>query len=237
MLISFNKIVEVHRVSIIKNGTTEGFFNVFIFRKISILISWMLASLNVNPNLITTVSFLLTIIGGILLFVDFGSYKIISIILIAFGFIFDMSDGEVARLTNKQSDFGGFYDPFLDRVIDMMLPLLIGIGFFLNLNDKGELILILVILYAAIRSSLFYLEYVNLKLGLSESINSIRRIAVSKFNSITQYIKWDGGFTIFLFAIAIFFNLITQLFIFLLFFYGAIMIIGFMEIRKKLKKK
>jgi len=236
MKISFRRVVEIHRNSIIKNGTTEGFFNVFIFRKISIIISWILAYLNVNPNIVTTISFLSCIAGGVLLFIDFDSYKIISIIFITLGFILDMSDGEVAKLTNKQSNLGGFYDSFFDRIIDIALPLLFGMGFFLSLDRKDLLLLFFMICYVTIRSSIFYLDYTNLKLGLSESIESIRKIGVLKFRSITKFIKWDGGFIVVLYSLAIFLEKIDLLFIFLTIYYGLMMCMGFVQISKNLKK-
>ncbi len=233
-MISFTKAIEIHKESIIKNGATEGFFNVFVFRKISIVLSWILANFHINPNLITTISFLLNILGGILLLINFESNKVISIILIALGFILDMCDGEVARILNKKSQFGAFYDPFLDRITDIILPLLIGLGFCIYKPSYTIVVILFTVLYVGIRVAIICLEQTNFKLGLTPSIDTVRKFTSMDNFLIWKYIKWDGGFTIILLSISIYFEIIIPLLIFLCIFFGIIMFMGFIKISKKL---
>lgn len=74
--------------------------------------------LGVNPNLLTFVGFLITLLAAYYLaqgrFFDAG-------IVIIFSGIFDMLDGRLARITNKVTKFGAFFDSVLDRYSDMAL--------------------------------------------------------------------------------------------------------------------
>ena len=74
--------------------------------------------LGVNPNLLTFVGFLITLLAAWFLaqgrFFDAG-------IVIIFSGIFDMLDGRVARVTKTVTRFGAFFDSVLDRYSDMAL--------------------------------------------------------------------------------------------------------------------
>lgn len=237
MRITKENLYKVYRQSIIKNNSTEGFFNVFVFRKISILLSWFLASLGISPNVVTTVSFSVNILSGLLLFLDFNTYKIIAIFLLILGHILDMSDGEVARITNRQSKFGAFYDPFLDRIVDIMLPFLFGFGFWFSLSSRDVTLPLIILLYIIARSCIYYLELISYKLDLEQSMEVVRKTRLIRLSSIGKYIKWDGGFTIVLYATTIYFEKLTFLFVFLSIFYGYIVLTSFNKIRYALRNK
>lgn len=229
-MISFKKALEVHRNSITKNGTTEGLFNVFIFRKISIVISWFLANLKISPNHISVLAFVINIAAGVLLFINFEAYTTIAIYLITLGHILDMSDGEVAKLTNKQSDFGAFLDPFLDRIVDIVLPLTIGYGYFIQNQEISYLYFFLVIIYISLRSIMYYLDLVSIKLNLNSSIDTLSELKSEK--SMLKYVKWDGGFSIVLYSISIYFSMVIPLFIFLDLFFILLFVISLKRIFK-----
>jgi phosphatidylglycerophosphate synthase len=209
--INLKDIRRVYYQSIEKNGKSEGFFSVFIFRKISILFSWIFASLNIHPNYITTLSFIINVFATFLLLIDFNAYKVIAIFLIITGLILDMCDGEVARLTNRQSKFGAFYDSFLDRLLDVMMPLLIGVGFCLYKNFSDIYILLLMIIYMGMLYGIMYIDGVIRGFQYQQN-NSCNKIEKSFFQ---KYVKWDGGFAIFIYSFAVFFERIDLLFIFL----------------------
>lgn len=69
----------------------------------------------VNPNVITTVGTICTLVGG-------GVYASGHIMtagwIIALTALFDVLDGTVARRTGQSTIFGAFYDSTLDRVAD-----------------------------------------------------------------------------------------------------------------------
>ncbi|MBK9162767.1 MAG: CDP-alcohol phosphatidyltransferase family protein [Acidobacteria bacterium] len=76
-----------------------------------------LASLGVSPNLLTTVGVMINIACGVLF--GMGEFFWAGIVLIVAN-VFDMLDGNVARLTGNVTKFGGFLDSTLDRLSDMV---------------------------------------------------------------------------------------------------------------------
>ena len=75
-----------------------------------------LASAGVHPNILTAIGVLINV-GSAVLF-GFGEFFYAGIVLI-FANLFDMLDGNVARLTGNVTRFGGFLDSSLDRLSDM----------------------------------------------------------------------------------------------------------------------
>ncbi|MFA5032507.1 MAG: CDP-alcohol phosphatidyltransferase family protein [bacterium] len=71
-----------------------------------------------SPDFLTIIGFIITCISGV--YYSNGTFWIAGIILLVGG-IFDMLDGEVARITNKVSKAGAFLDSCLDRVSDFVI--------------------------------------------------------------------------------------------------------------------
>jgi CDP-diacylglycerol---glycerol-3-phosphate 3-phosphatidyltransferase len=76
-----------------------------------------LASLGVPPNVLTTIGVMINIGCGVLF--GMGEFFWAGIVLIVAN-VFDMLDGNVARLTGNVTKFGGFLDSTLDRLSDMV---------------------------------------------------------------------------------------------------------------------
>ena len=76
-----------------------------------------LAALGVHPNALTTIGVMINV-GCCVLF-GFGEFFWAGIVLIVAN-IFDMLDGNVARLTGNVTKFGSFLDSSLDRLSDMV---------------------------------------------------------------------------------------------------------------------
>jgi CDP-diacylglycerol---glycerol-3-phosphate 3-phosphatidyltransferase len=72
----------------------------------------------VNPNLVTTIGFLVTISAGVSFFL--GHPRIAGALVLLGGFI-DIIDGQVARATGQSTVFGSFYDSTLDRVSEIVV--------------------------------------------------------------------------------------------------------------------
>lgn len=69
----------------------------------------------VNPNYITTVGTVCTVVGGVIYatgHIRIGGW------FLGLTALFDVLDGTVARRTNRCTTFGAFYDSTLDRVAD-----------------------------------------------------------------------------------------------------------------------
>jgi CDP-diacylglycerol--glycerol-3-phosphate 3-phosphatidyltransferase len=86
-------------------------------RIIDAIVRW-LAHGHINPNILTVIGVSLNVGSGLL----FGLGRFFSggIVLIVAN-LFDMLDGQVARLSGRVTRFGGFLDSSLDRLSDMVI--------------------------------------------------------------------------------------------------------------------
>ena len=95
-----------------------------------------LASAGVHPNVLTAIGVCINVGCGVLFGV--GEFFWAGIVLIVAN-LFDMLDGNVARLTGNVTKFGGFLDSSLDRLSDMVS--LLGIMIFYAGNTPQHSIL------------------------------------------------------------------------------------------------
>lgn len=212
MEITKEDLKRVYEQSTIKDGESEGFFNVFIFRKISIYFSWFFASLGISPNAITILSFILNIVVSCLFFTGIYFNYISGLVLYTFALILDMSDGEVARLTNKKTEIGAFLDPFLDRLSFFLLMGAIAHGQYLNSGDSA--VVYLYSIYLIISYLSLYVNNKAQQIGGKRTIDSIKKTTeFIKNKDFKKYVKWDGGFACVFFA---FFVVLNKLFLFIL---------------------
>jgi CDP-diacylglycerol--glycerol-3-phosphate 3-phosphatidyltransferase len=77
-----------------------------------------IASAGIHPNILTTIGVCINVACGLLF--GFGEFFWAGIVLIVAN-LFDMLDGNVARLTGTVSRFGSFLDSSLDRMSDMVV--------------------------------------------------------------------------------------------------------------------
>ena len=100
----------------------------------------LLIRLGVTPNMVTTIGFLGNVAGAVLLVmagygvisgkgVDYALLTWAGALIIGFS-LFDMLDGQVARLGGMSSTFGAMYDSVLDRYCELFT--LGGIAYFLS---------------------------------------------------------------------------------------------------------
>ena len=78
------------------------------------------AFLGINPNLLTFIGFLVTVVAAF--YFARGKFLEAGLVIIFAG-IFDMLDGRVARITNSVTKFGAFFDSVLDRYSDIVMLL------------------------------------------------------------------------------------------------------------------
>src|SRR5947209_12821589 len=86
-------------------------------RIIDAMVRW-LAHGHINPNILTVVGVAINVGSGLLF--GFGRFFWAGIVLIIAN-LFDMLDGQVARLSGRVTTFGGFLDSSLDRLSDMVV--------------------------------------------------------------------------------------------------------------------
>ena len=84
----------------------------------------LLIRMGVTPNMVTTIGFLGNVAAAVILVYegyrhgDFGMVTLAGALIIGFS-LFDMLDGQVARLGNMVSPFGAMYDSVLDRYCEL----------------------------------------------------------------------------------------------------------------------
>lgn len=86
-------------------------------RIIDAMVRW-LAHGHINPNILTVVGVAINVGSGLLF--GFGMFFWAGIVLIVAN-LFDMLDGQVARLSGRVTSFGGFLDSSLDRLSDLVV--------------------------------------------------------------------------------------------------------------------
>src|SRR5205809_6794492 len=86
-------------------------------RIIDEMVRW-LAHGHINPNILTVVGVAINVGSGLLF--GMGQFFWAGIVLIVAN-LFDMLDGQVARMSGRVTSFGGFLDSSLDRLSDMMV--------------------------------------------------------------------------------------------------------------------
>ena len=90
----------------------------------------ILSKTGITPNQITFLSFLFGIAAaGCYLTTHF----VIGSILLAVSGILDLTDGSVARLTNKKSDFGAIIDWIVDKYVDGIVLFAVGLSCFVSI--------------------------------------------------------------------------------------------------------
>ena len=86
-------------------------------RIIDAMVRWLAVG-HINPNILTLIGVSLNVGCGLLF--GFGEFFWAGIVLIIAN-LFDMLDGQVARLSGRVTRFGGFLDSSLDRLSDMVV--------------------------------------------------------------------------------------------------------------------
>ena len=104
-------------------------------RIIDAIVRW-LAFGGVHPNILTFIGVVISVVCGILF--GTGEFFWAGVVLIVAN-LFDMLDGNVARLTGRVTRFGGFLDSSLDRLSDMVAFLGIMVFYASNTPQRSVL--------------------------------------------------------------------------------------------------
>lgn len=131
-----------------------------------------LASAGVSPNVLTTIGVSINIFCGVLF--GTGEFFWAGIVLIIAN-LFDMLDGNVARLTGNVTKFGGFLDSSLDRLSDMVV--FIGIIAFYASNTPQHSLLNVILTGVALMASVM-VSYTTARsegLGVKANVGFLQR--------------------------------------------------------------
>jgi len=189
------------------------FYHKYVPKKIAKLISFPLYKLGVTPNLISTLSFLFLLISiSSLFFVEGVFGVVIFFILSLLSYSLDCVDGVLARITNQSSDFGGFYDLFLDRLGEIILYYFLFLYILTNnIETNYHLITVSLII-------MFYYSIVSIlrSFRLKKLDGTMKK---TKKNFISLAVRFlyefiDTGTFYFLLAVSLAFNFIEILILF-----------------------
>ncbi|TFF98735.1 MAG: CDP-alcohol phosphatidyltransferase family protein [Promethearchaeota archaeon] len=99
----------------------------YIFKPLIVRIARSLSKIKISPNMATGIMLFNALISFLFLVV-FQNLLLFAIFVFITG-IFDGVDGAIARLTNTESTFGGFFDSFMDRISEFIIFLALLIYF------------------------------------------------------------------------------------------------------------
>lgn len=109
---------------------SEGLFATkYIYRHLAVLLSYLFANFGIHPNLITLLSFSLNILACLFLLSTDQFNPIIalnSFLLLAFAYVLDCCDGQVARATHQSSKLGVWLDHTFDCAKTILINFVFG---------------------------------------------------------------------------------------------------------------
>jgi len=108
--------------------SNDGLFSTVAVRPISRQASSLVARTDISPNFVTAASLILGICAaGFFATAQFWA-NLAGIIVMYLSLLLDCVDGEVARLTERSSTFGAWFDGFTDRIKEHLLIIGLAIG-------------------------------------------------------------------------------------------------------------
>lgn len=156
-----------------------------------------LASIGIPPNVLTTIG--VTINMGCAVLFALGEFFWAGIVLIVAN-LFDMLDGNVARLTGRVTKYGTFLDSSLDRLSDMTV--FFGIMIFYARNDVPQHSLLNVVLAGLGMICSVMVSYTTARseaLGVKANIGFLQRPERIVLLIIGALSTWDWNSNFFLF--------------------------------------
>ena len=99
-----------------------------LIRSVSCYATWFLARTPATANVITALSLAFGLAGAWCLARGGYDNDVIWLVLIIVCYVFDNSDGEIARIKDQSSTFGMHFDTFVDFIVHAAIFLAIGVG-------------------------------------------------------------------------------------------------------------
>ncbi len=116
---------------------SDGIVAKYINRPISTRISRYLAKCNVTPNVLSLMSFSLSLLASFLFSFGRYIYSLVAGLLVQLASIIDGCDGEIARLKFERSPQGAWFDAMLDRIADALIIFGIAFGYWNVTSDAS----------------------------------------------------------------------------------------------------
>jgi CDP-diacylglycerol--glycerol-3-phosphate 3-phosphatidyltransferase len=148
------------------------------------------AANHINPNALTVIGFLMNVLAAYLF--AYGYFRWAGGMVFLAG-LFDMLDGRVARLSNRVTPFGGFFDSVLDRYSDLclMIGLLVFYG---RINRFWYVTLVAIVMIGSVMVSYTRARAENLiptcKVGFLERPERMVLILIGAFFDRMAPVLW-----------------------------------------------
>lgn len=129
---------------------TDGWVSRKINRPISTRLTFLLAKFGVHPNVVTTLAFLLTMVGAY--FAGSGVYEniVLGALIFQLSSILDGCDGELARLTFKSTKFGAWYGQLAGNLRYIVFFGALGVSAWLSTGSQVYLFAVFMLVALAI---------------------------------------------------------------------------------------
>lgn len=159
--------------------------------------------LGLTPNMLTVIGFGLVCVIAVI--IALGN-EVLGAALLIFGAGFDATDGALARLTNRVTKFGGFFDSTLDRYADGVLMLaLVYRG--IVLNNQWIILLAVAALIGSFLVSYTRARAEGIGLQLKEGwFTRLERMIVLVLGLLSTYFIGETGLLIMLAILAVLAN-------------------------------
>jgi len=150
----------------------------------------LLAATRISPNALTLIGFLMNLLAAYLF--AYGYFRWAGGMVLLAG-LFDMLDGRVARLSNRVTPFGGFFDSVLDRYSDLclMIGLLVFYG---RINRFWYVTLVAIVMIGSVMVSYTRARAENLiptcKVGFLERPERMVLILIGAFFDRMAPVLW-----------------------------------------------
>lgn len=100
----------------IANRANDGFYSVYVLRRLSKILTFLAVKVKATPNQVTLASFAIGLFAAYLFSLAYFWGLIAGAILLQVSLVVDCVDGELARYTRKFSGLGAWLDAITDRV-------------------------------------------------------------------------------------------------------------------------
>ncbi|OAV70210.1 CDP-alcohol phosphatidyltransferase [Bacteroidales bacterium Barb6] len=104
------KKLDPRLVSTLKSTDTEEFIDIWFYRPVGYRHALIFRKLGVSPNMVTVASIFIGVAAGILFYFDDLLMNVAGMALLVWANIYDSTDGQLARMTGKQSPVGRMLD-------------------------------------------------------------------------------------------------------------------------------
>jgi len=186
MKISYKEYIEKAQKS-----TPQLYFD-YLYRKLSHPITFLALRCGLTPNILSCLSIILSLIGGVVVFIG---YPISGLIIFIFGYIFDFCDGNAARVVIKttgmpeeKKKFGLLIENFNTNT--SLLAMYFSLGYYFSLSSHSFWPLLLGFLVFGLKMTTRYTAYQSSAVLQKKESSSLVEMVVVVNKDLWQQIKF-----------------------------------------------